>query len=137
FKFYRSDARTLRVESVIHLQDETLLADCRLTGQRVLPNQAEPQVTTHFTSRVRLTRQPLKLVTGVPLGRPAGNVIEAAEIYRLYFHGPAYQVVERAWWDGHHVIGLFAKDLPANHRPPERTTIVAPRLIELCFQTSG
>ena len=31
-----------------------LIADCRLIGRAALPNQAEPQVTTHFTARVRL-----------------------------------------------------------------------------------
>jgi acyl transferase domain-containing protein/acyl carrier protein/NADP-dependent 3-hydroxy acid dehydrogenase YdfG len=137
FKFYRSEPRTVTVETLIHPQGDALLADCRLIGQRTLPNQAEPQITAHFTSRVRLIQQPLQAVTGTPLGKPAGNIIEAADIYRLYFHGPAYQVVERAWWDGHRVIGLFAKDLPANHRPFEQATIAAPRLIELCFQTAG
>jgi len=108
-----------------------------LIGRRALPNQTEPQVTTHFTARVRLTKQPPKAVTVPALGTPAGNIIEAADIYRLYFHGPAYQVVERAWWDGNRIVGLMAKGLPNNHHPSELPTIVAPRLIELCFQTAG
>ena len=33
------------------------------------------------------------------------DIIEAADIYRLYFHGPAYQVLERAWWDGKRMSG--------------------------------
>jgi len=108
-----------------------------LIGRRALPNQTEPQVTTHFTARVRLTKQPPKAVTVPALGTPAGNIIEAADIYRLYFHGPAYQVVERAWWDGNRIVGLMVKGLPDNHHPSELPTIVAPRLIELCFQTAG
>jgi hypothetical protein len=122
---------------VIHPQGDTLLADCRLSGRRPLPNQAEPQVTTHFTARVRLTKQAPKTVTVPALGSPSGHIIEAADIYRLYFHGPAYQVVERAWWDGHRIVGLMAKGLPANHLPSELPTLMAPRLIELCFQTAG
>ena len=31
----------------------------------------------------------------------------------------------------------MARDLPANHQPAERPTFMAPRLIELCFQTAG
>ena len=31
----------------------------------------------------------------------------------------------------------MAKNLPSNHFPPEKPTLMAPRLIELCFQTSG
>jgi len=35
------------------------------------------------------------------------------------------------------VIGLLAKDLPPNHHPAELPVAMAPRLIELCFQTAG
>jgi len=139
FKFYRNEPRAVTVEAVIYPQRDTLtlLADCRLTGSRSFPNQAEPQVTTHFTARVRLTKQTPQAVTVPALGVPEGHIIEAADIYRLYFHGPAYQVVERAWWDGQRIIGLMAKGLPANHLPSELPTLTAPRLIELCFQTAG
>ncbi len=55
----------------------------------------------------------------------------------MYFHGPAYQVLEQAWRANGNVIGRFADELPANHEPPGRPTEIAPRLIELCFQTAG
>ena len=35
------------------------------------------------------------------------------------------------------MVGLMAKGLPANHQPSEQPTLMAPRLIELCFQTAG
>jgi hypothetical protein len=76
-------------------------------------------------------------LTSSTLGTLAGSIVEANEIYRLYFHGPAYQVVEKAWWDGKRIVGLFANGLPENHRPSDLSTLVAPRLIELCFQTAG
>ena len=145
FKFYRNEPRAVTVEAIIHPKRDndslvdglTLLADCRLSGSRSLPAQAEPQVTTHFTARVRLTKQTPQAVSVPALRSPDGHFIEAADIYRLYFHGPAYQVVERAWWDGQKIIGLMAKGLPANHLPSGLPTIMAPRLIELCFQTAG
>ena len=34
-------------------------------------------------------------------------------------------------------VGRFADELPANHEPASQTTEIAPRLIELCFQTAG
>jgi len=68
---------------------------------------------------------------------PSGSVVEAADIYRIYFHGPTYQVLERAWWDGNRVVGLMAKGLPANHVPAEKLAVLSPRLIELCLQTAG
>jgi acyl transferase domain-containing protein/NAD(P)-dependent dehydrogenase (short-subunit alcohol dehydrogenase family) len=137
FKFYRNQPRTLTVEALIHPHGNALVAECRLIGFRPLPNPSDPQATTHFTARVRLTEQPHKSVTLPPIGLPTGATVEAADIYRLYFHGPAYQVVERAWWDGKRIVALLAKDLPANHHPAELPTRMSPRLIELCFQSAG
>jgi acyl transferase domain-containing protein/NAD(P)-dependent dehydrogenase (short-subunit alcohol dehydrogenase family) len=137
FKFYRNEPRVLSSEAAIYSLPDSLRADCRLIGRRLLPNQSEPQVTTHFTARVSLTKRTPEAVTVPVLGLTDGRVIEAADIYRLYFHGPAYQVVERAWWDGHSMVGLMASVLPANHQPSGLPTLMAPRLIELCFQTAG
>ena len=137
FKFYRNEPRTVALEAAVHPQHDRLLADCRLNGRRTLPNQTDPQVTTHFTARVRLTKHAPEVVAVAALGLPDGHSIEASDIYRLYFHGPAYQVIERAWWDGHRMVGLLAKGLPANHLPSESPTVMTPRLIELCFQTAG
>jgi polyketide synthase-like dehydratase family protein len=122
---------------VVHPKDSGLIADCRVLGTRQLPNNSEPQVTTHFTGRIRLTNQLASVSPDRSAILPGGRVIEAADIYRLYFHGPAYQVLERGWWDGNRIIALMAESLPNNHYPPERPTIIAPRVIELCFQAAG
>jgi len=137
FKFYRGEPRAVRIEAQIYPHGDRLLADCRLIGYRSLPNQAEPQPTTHFAARVQLTKQPVQTPPARVFVAPTGSSIEAADIYRLYFHGPAYQVVEKAWWDGKQVVGLLAKGLPPNHHPLELPTVMAPRLLELCFQTAG
>jgi acyl transferase domain-containing protein/NAD(P)-dependent dehydrogenase (short-subunit alcohol dehydrogenase family) len=137
FKFYRNEPRPVTVEAVIHPCGDALIADCRLLGRRPLPNQTEPQVTTHFTARVRLTQVVPAEGRVSSLGAPQGHIVEAADIYRLYFHGPAYQVLERAWWNGKQIVGLMATGLPANHYPSELPTLMMPRLIELCFQTAG
>jgi hypothetical protein len=137
FKFYRSEPRVIRIETQIHPRKDGLVADCRLIGYRSLPNSKQPQATTHFAARVRLAKQAVETPAPRAFVAPDGICVEAADIYRLYFHGPAYQVVEKAWWDGKRVVGLLAKGLPPNHHPSELDTVVAPRLIELCFQTAG
>jgi NAD(P)-dependent dehydrogenase (short-subunit alcohol dehydrogenase family)/acyl carrier protein len=155
FKFYRSQPRTLTLNATFHTEAETLVAECCLIGSRTLPTKPEPEVTTHFTGRVRLTRKSVgseelrvkseeffthstlhsSLIT---LNSPAaGLTVSATDIYRVYFHGPAYQVLESAWRDGERVIGLMAHDLPANHSPADLPMLAEPRLIELCFQTAG
>jgi hypothetical protein len=137
FKFYRSEPRTVTVEATLNPQGDGVVATCRLTGSRRLPNHEEPQVTTHFTARVRLTKQSPSRATSPVVRAPEGSGLESADIYRIYFHGPAYQVLDSAWRDGDRIVGKMADPLPENHSPAEQPTLMAPRLIELCFQTAG
>src|SRR5579885_823962 len=137
FKFYHHQPRTVTIEVLFHASGDAVVAHCRLSGTRSLPNQAEPQVTTHFTARVRLVRQQPELPSGPAMGPPAGSVVEASDIYRVFFHGPAYQVMERAWLEERSIIGQMARALPGHHHPPELRMATEPRLIELCFQTAA
>jgi acyl transferase domain-containing protein/acyl carrier protein len=137
FKFYRDEPRTLLIQAIIAPQGENLIADCRLIGRRTLPNQPQPLETLHFTARVRVTRRPPEAVTGAELRLSTESIVDSARIYRIYFHGPAYQVIDRAWRDGNRIVGQMAQGLPNNHVPEGQPTLAAPRLIELCFQTAG
>jgi hypothetical protein len=137
FKFYRGEPRTVTVAAKFDSAGDDLVAGCQLTGQRILPNQAEPQITTHFTGRVRLTKQPREIVVATAPGSLDGPAIQSADIYRVYFHGPAYQVLKQAWCNESRAVGEFASGLPDHHQPGELPLAMAPRLIELCFQTAG
>ena len=55
FKFYRDQPREITLEATLSPGDgDEVVADCRLLGTRMLPNQPEPKVTTHFTGQVRV-----------------------------------------------------------------------------------
>ena len=137
FKFYRHEPRTLTIEAAFHQDEGELIAECRLLGRRTLPNVAEPVVTTHFTGRVRLTKS-VPVSPAAPPAQPQdGPPIDAADIYHVYFHGPAYQVIRRAWCTDAAALGEMSTDLPVDHHPEEQPLSVVPRLIELCFQTAG
>jgi hypothetical protein len=87
---------------------------------------------------VRLSKKPPRASKRKSItATTGGKVVTANDIYRLYFHGPAYQVVENSWRSGKEIFGLYAGNLPANHKPADRPTLTEPRLIELCFQTAG
>ncbi len=137
FKFYRGEPRPLIVEAQFEAHGAGMIAHCRLAGRRILPGQAEPQVTTHFTGRVLLAREPAAPASGPAPGAPHGTVVSHEEIYRVYFHGPAYRVLERAWWTREGAIGEMNSALPDHHVPAAQPLAIAPRLIELCFQTAG
>jgi NAD(P)-dependent dehydrogenase (short-subunit alcohol dehydrogenase family) len=136
FKFYRDEPRTLTVEAQFTIDGDDVIADCRLLGSRVLPNQDQPQVSVHFTGRVRLAGEAPKPATMEVPAASADGVVPA-DIYAIYFHGPAYQVLEGAWRQGSAAVGRMSDDLPDNHHPADLPLRITPRLIELCFQTAG
>jgi hypothetical protein len=138
FKFHRDQPRKVLVHAEFAREEDGVVARCRLVGSRTLHGKAEPEITTHFISRVRMTAAP-RHGNGrdkVP-GPAAGGKVAAADIYRIYFHGPAYRVMDSAWRSGEEFVGQFAANLPANHDPAELPLLAAPRLVELCFQTAG
>jgi acyl transferase domain-containing protein/NAD(P)-dependent dehydrogenase (short-subunit alcohol dehydrogenase family)/acyl carrier protein len=137
FKFYRGEPRTVTTEAMFRRDGEALVADCRLIGTRHLPNQPEPQLTTHFTGRVRLTKAAPSAAVSSPPAMAGDATVDAASIYNVYFHGPAYRVLHRAWRDGKRIVGEFAMHLPADREPTDCRLLMTPRLIELCFQTAG
>jgi hypothetical protein len=137
-KFYRDEPREIVVTAVVRPDGDGLVADCRLTAERLLPGHDRPQRTVHFTGRVRLGAQPLQAGDAQqPVVPPTGPVMTAAQVYSFYFHGPAYQVIESAWRTGETAAARMANPLPANHQPPGLALLTSPRLSELCFQTAG
>ncbi len=135
FKFYRDEPRTVTVKAVLRHDGDELLADCRLIGVRELPRGTE--ATTHFKATVRLAEEAPKARKTKAPAAAKGSTVEQDDVYRVYFHGPAYQVLETVWRDGDTVVGLLPADLPANHSPDDLPLVMAPRLIESCFQTAG
>jgi acyl transferase domain-containing protein/acyl carrier protein/NAD(P)-dependent dehydrogenase (short-subunit alcohol dehydrogenase family) len=138
FKFYRNQPRTITIHADFSTDKDDIIADCRLLGSRTLHGQSEPEVTMHFAGRVRLVANPPPSVNESEAPQLDNDAkIEAPHVYRLYFHGPAYQVIDSAWRKGDRLVGLFAKNLPANHDPSELPLAAYPRFVELCFQTAS
>lgn len=63
--------------------------------------------------------------------------VRAIDIYELFFHGPAFRVIQRAALVHDEVIAEIATGLPALTTDPHDTSVLAPRLIEACLQTAG
>jgi hypothetical protein len=137
-KFYRDEPRTLTLVARIRPDGPDLLAECRLEAERQLPGSEEPQRTLHFTGSVRLSGQPPEREREEPVTQAAdAPVVGAEQIYRLYFHGPAFRVVDRAWRDADTAVGRLAAHLPTAQQPPAAKTVLNPRLEELGFQVAG
>ncbi|TYB60228.1 SDR family NAD(P)-dependent oxidoreductase [Nonomuraea sp. PA05] len=135
-KFYRDEPRTLTVTATLSPHGDDLLARCKLTAERLLPGEDQPQRTVHFTGEVRLSRtarQPERR----DRAPEAAVTMPPSEVYELFFHGPAYRVVAAAWAHGSGAAARMAEGLPEAVDPPGAATVTPPRLVELCFQTAG
>jgi acyl transferase domain-containing protein/NAD(P)-dependent dehydrogenase (short-subunit alcohol dehydrogenase family)/acyl carrier protein len=136
-KFYRSEPHTLDLTARFCTEGEELVAYCQCASRRKLHGRDDEQVTTHFLATVRLGDAVPEAETVALPDRSDQPAIAAEDLYQVYFHGPAYQILDAAWCAEGRVVGQMRTDLPPNHQPENRTLILDPRLIELCFQTAG
>ena len=139
FKFYRDEPRTLELRA-LRARRRRRHARGRLPADRAAhaarPGRAA-DASLHAAARAWRARRPAPPPADGPLRRTRATGVGHDGVYRVYFHGPAYQVLDRAWRDNGHAIGRLAGDLPADHEPPGSPIDFVPRLIELCFQTAG
>jgi acyl transferase domain-containing protein len=132
-KFYRDEPRTLTVTARLQPDGDDLIAACELSAERAGPGTGEVRRTVHFTGSVRLAAQaPGPEHDGTEIVEAAG--LAPREIYRLYFHGPAYQVIGSGWRHGGGAAARLAAGLPP---ATDRPTLAGPRLVELCLQAAG
>ncbi len=136
-KFYRNQARKLIWKVLLKYQAGQMIGDVRLesTVQRY---GKEPESMVHFTAQVFLVPDGFKRsdMRSNPPYWNGSQQLSAEEVYRLYFHGPSFQVVEGVQRKENKVIGKWKADLPpVTDSITEWTTL--PMLVELCLQTAG
>ena len=110
FKFYRNQPATLHLRAVASpggVGEVVVSAELRSVVQPKPELPAQERV--HFRARVRMRREAAakpKVAFKKPAAKALGIGREA--IYEVYFHGPAYQVIERAAVEGDGVVALMA-----------------------------
>jgi NAD(P)-dependent dehydrogenase (short-subunit alcohol dehydrogenase family)/acyl carrier protein/3-hydroxymyristoyl/3-hydroxydecanoyl-(acyl carrier protein) dehydratase len=134
-KFYRNEARRICWKAQIRPEGQALTAYVSLESEQVRW-QGEAEVQIHFRAKVHLSvvaPQPLQLEQ-VPHWN-GQYTLSAEDVYRLYFHGPAFRVLQAVQRSGE---GLLARMNPT--LPPLTETVnllTNPLLLELCLQTAG
>jgi acyl transferase domain-containing protein/nucleoside-diphosphate-sugar epimerase/acyl carrier protein len=136
-KFYRDEPRTVTVTAAIRPDGADLVADCTLSASRTLAGERDPRVTSHFTGRVRLTAAAAEYERVTAPGTHMAPAVGHDDIYRAFFHGPAYQVVDEAWHRGPDAVARLTRHMPPDRTPGTEPTTTEPRLAEACFQTAG
>jgi NAD(P)-dependent dehydrogenase (short-subunit alcohol dehydrogenase family) len=139
FKFFRNEPRALHIDALLRPRHTgELLARATLRSVTQPAKSGLPaQVKEHFAARVRLALEAEAGGVRATLPERGHLPITADEIYAAFFHGPAYQVVEAARVDADGALALMARGLPPNAAPADAGTLMAPRLVELCFQAAA
>ncbi|HSD29700.1 MAG TPA: SDR family NAD(P)-dependent oxidoreductase [Vicinamibacteria bacterium] len=139
FKFHRHQPATLHLsavgtpggagEVVVHVELRSVL--------QPKPN-LPAQERVHFRARVRMRREKPE-APKITFKEPAAKAlpIRPEAVYSVYFHGPAYRVIDRASVEGDGVVALMSAGLPPNAKPERAEQVMGPRLLELCFQAAG
>jgi malonyl CoA-acyl carrier protein transacylase len=139
FKFHRMQPGTLHLAAAGRpAADGEVRVSLVLTSVVQPKPELPPQERVHFRGIARMARVAVEKpeIAFAPPDHATWSVGRDA-IYRIYFHGPAYQVLEGVRLDDGRAVGLMVHGLPPNGDPAHAASLMAPRLIELCFQTAG
>ncbi len=137
FKFYRNEPRRITWKAQVVREQSGLVARVALESKRVVHTR-EDEIIQHFAGRVVLepTRQKAETATVTPPHWNGAYTVHAEDIYKLYFHGPAFQVLEGVQRSGDQVLGKLQKNLPP-FTAERQNMVTTPILVELCLQTAG
>ncbi|MDR3574305.1 MAG: SDR family oxidoreductase [Anaerolineaceae bacterium] len=138
FKFYRSEPRRITWHAQVVEEAGGLVAHVSLESTLALRSRPN-EIMQHFSGRVYMRPLPLPEISALRVSPPHWNgayTVDSETIYRLYFHGPAFQVLDAVQRSGDQVIGRLARNLPAM-TSRDHPMLSAPVLIELCLQTAG
>ena len=138
FKFYRNEKRRITWKAQAVHNGSGLTAYASLESNSVSKMRPTERLL-HFTGKVSLLpgNEPLEKAVIEPPHWNGAYKVSAEQIYRLYFHGPSFQVLEgvqRA--EGGGVTGKLRTDLPLISGD-RQTSLTRPALVELCLQTAG
>jgi len=136
FKFYRNEPRRITWKARVIAEQRGLVVYASLESTLKRPDQ-HLDVLEHFTGRVILEHagaEPQAHVAAAPHWNGHATV-GSDDIYRLYFHGPAFQVLDGVQCSGDTVLGRLNQNLPP--ATSDGRHLSTPTLVELCFQTAG
>jgi hypothetical protein len=136
-KYYRNEARPVVVRArAVPVENGRVRVHVMLSSTQNIVGR-EPEEKLHFSGVVVLAPSPAEARQVQAFDRTAPEIGREA-VYRVYFHGPAYRVIDRVEAAGENqVIGCMNGELPVDTSQGAATSLVGPRLLELCFQTAG
>jgi len=137
FKFYRDEARRITWKAQVIHEINGLVARVTLESDLARAHNRSDHMI-HFSGKVHLvpSKQPMEKPAVKAPHWNGSYTLQAEDIYKLYFHGPAFQVLEGVQRNGDHVLGKLNKEIPPLTQK-EKSLVSVPILVELCLQTAG
>ena len=140
FKCYRDEPRegivTVRILDGAHGKR----AYCTLESVQAIKGSDKPaEPKLHFAATLTLSDQPKATdKRELPAIKKDGGAVGKDDLYKAYFHGPAFQVLQttQVAEDGKVLVGRLQQPMPPL-TSGTHALLTAPRLLELCFQTAG
>lgn len=146
-KCYRDQPREALVTVQLLLDNNERVARCTLHSVQAIKGSDQPaEPKLHFSATLRLgTTLPKGESQGAAVIQAQGPTVSRADLYKAYFHGPAFQVLATTAQseDSSRLYGMLQRPMPpmmkANDKADQTQPawLTAPRLLELCFQTAG
>jgi hypothetical protein len=136
FKFYGNKPRKITWNAVVYRTEAGMTARVNLESELKRRNGTVDRIL-HFEGLVLLSTHPMpdQVRAKAPVWSKQ-KFVSAEDIYKLFFHGPSFQVLEAAQLSESTVLGRFNKHI-VGVSVEESDALMAPMLIELCFQTAG
>ena len=137
FKFYGNKPRNITWKAIAYRKPGDLQVVVTLESD-IKRRGGETQHMLHFSGLVHLSpNAPVTTTEANPPKWMKKKSVSAEEIYKMYFHGPSFQVLDAAQLSNNDlVLGRFNKKL-AGISADDPILFSSPLLIELCFQTAG
>jgi hypothetical protein len=137
FKFYRNEPRRITWKAQVVREAEGLVAHVILESTLALKSRPD-EIMRHFSGKVALV--PVQEEMDEQMVQPpvwnGAYTLQPDDIYKLYFHGPAFQVLDGVQRAGDSMLGKLRKDLPSITAGGQ-ALLSTPVLVELCLQTAG
>jgi len=134
-KFYRLQPRRFAMRIRVVYEKAAWVALAVLESQMQRPGR-DAETVEHFRARVHV--QPTSVADAMPrVALPVageGHTVDRQALYRLFFHGPAFQVLDSVALEPRRALGRLNPE-----RPPlaEASLETMPHLVELVLQTAA
>ncbi|NOZ88269.1 MAG: SDR family NAD(P)-dependent oxidoreductase, partial [Deltaproteobacteria bacterium] len=138
-KFHRKESKRLLIKAKpVFEKGEPVVRAELFSIHKPKKLQVPEKQQLHFTAEFLQQKEEAEKGQKVPKLSGRSKIVGRDQIYKTYFHGPSFQVLEEVKLQKSKAVGSLAREIPPEVNGGGGTRpLLYPRLVELCFQTAG